>query len=121
MSVHVFKFASGKEMLDVIQSNVDLYSPSLEGYVFLYNDNGGIAHYSIDAKEALELDKLSKEMDGEYWAAFLGVGGHIYDDPSDLDFQPSSGNSNIDFCEQVYNSDWISTEDVAEYYNEQNG
>lgn len=118
MKIQPYKFSSGKEMLDQLQT-MDLYSPSLETYVFLYNEAGGIAYYSIDSHEAIRLAVKSQEADGEYWAAFLGRGGYICDDPSDVDSPPSPGNSNIEYCQGVYSNDWIDTRDVIKYYAEQ--
>jgi len=105
-----FKFASGQEMLDALH-DVDLYSPSQELYVFLYNEAGAICYYYISLEEAKELQAQAKKM-GEYWSALLGTGGHICDDPNDEDNPPNPGCSNIDFCEDNYMHDWIDTEDV---------
>ena len=70
------KFTSEEELLDCIRTGVDLYSPSLELYMFLYNDAGAVCTYSIAHDHALEL--VQKD---EYWGAYLGPGGSIYDDP----------------------------------------
>lgn len=70
------KFTSEEELLDCVRTGVDLYSPSLELYMFLYNDDGAICTYSIAHDHALELSQKD-----EYWGAYLGPGGSIYDDP----------------------------------------
>lgn len=113
-----FEFASGEEMLDTLQRGMDLYSPSQEMYVFLYNEAGGIAHYSIDERVAIHLERLARQHN-EYWAAFLGVGGHIWDDPGDKYNKPNPGCSNIDFCNEWYGVDWINTLDVLKYFGQE--
>lgn len=70
------KFTSEEKLLDCIRTGVDLYSPSLELYMFLYNDAGAVCTYSIAHDHALELVQQD-----EYWEAYLGPGGSIYDDP----------------------------------------
>ena len=40
------KFTSEEELLDCIRTGVDLYSPSLELYMFLYNEAGAVCTYS---------------------------------------------------------------------------
>ena len=95
-------------MLDYLISGNDLYSPDIEAYVFGYNEAGAIACYDISKEQAVELDRKSR-LFGEYWGAFLGPGGYIYDDPSDKFFTPSPGNSNIDFCNEYYSYDWVNT------------
>lgn len=72
------KFNSSKKMREYIQSGRDIYSPSLEIYMFLYNEEGAICQYSIRQDEAKELNEKD-----EYWGAYLGTGGIIYDDPVD--------------------------------------
>lgn len=105
------RFKSGKEMLDVILSGTDLYSPEKETYVFLYNDAGSIAHYSIDKEKADELADKAKKYD-DYWAGFLGVGGSIADDPSYEDFEEGDY-SNLDWCNDMYDGEWIDTNDYG--------
>ena len=72
------KFNISKKMREYIQSGRDIYSPSLEIYMFLYNEEGAICQYSIRQDEAKELNEKD-----EYWGAYLGTGGIIYDDPVD--------------------------------------
>lgn len=99
------KFESPEDMLATIQADVDLYNVNTEEYVFNYNVEGSIAVYSIDKDKALELRKKSEES-GEYWGAFLGIGGAIWDDPEHDDYV--EGNSNLDYCKYAYNQNgWI--------------
>lgn len=69
-------FNSGQKMYDFIESGGDLYSPSIETYVFVYNEEGSICVYTgIDSEYAKELDSGD-----EYWGAYLGWrGSAIYD------------------------------------------
>ena len=118
-----YEFDSPQEMLNTIQSNVDLYCPEEELYVFNYNDDGAICSYRISIFEAKELQRISKvgfvsvmhmnnEISEEYWSAFLGLRGSIYDDPSDDYYDPDYCTSNLDFCKQYYRCEWIDCEDV---------
>lgn len=76
-------FNSPEELEDMILSGNDLYNPVLEQYVFVYNDKDAIAVYSnIEIDYAKELQEKA-EVDDEYWGAYLGAGGVIYDCPSD--------------------------------------
>lgn len=108
-----YRFNSGKEMLTKLWGGVDLYSPSANLYVFAYNDSGSIAYYSVDEEEAKQLQELSKKHNGEYWGAFLGPGGWIIDDPSYEEFHEGD-ETNLDFCNNVYRSDWIDTSDIEQ-------
>ena len=67
--------------------------------------------HGIDADEAASLEEKARE-NNDYWSAFLGVGGHICDDPSDKEFPPAEGCSNLDFCESVFEGEWIDTREV---------
>lgn len=99
-------FHSGQEMLDYLKSGKDLYNPTEELFVFLYNEAGSIAVYHIDRDEALRLSGLSMEHNGEYWGAFLGVGGKIYDDPSH-ELYTEKQQSNLDFCNSAFVGEWF--------------
>lgn len=88
-------FTSPEEMYEALQTT-DLYSREKEQYVFLYNNDGAIAVYPITVEEAEKLASLSAETD-EYWGAFLGIGGDIYDDP-------------WEFCDTEYLGEWVSTD-----------
>ena len=87
---HTFK--SGSEMYGTIMSS-DLYCEEKELYVFLYNDAGAVCSYRITKEEANALRKKASEA-GEYWGAFLGIGGEIYDDP-------------MLFCNANYKGCWV--------------
>lgn len=96
------KFHSPKEMLNFINDGNDIYSPSKGLYIFNYNECGSVCVYFIDEDEANKLSKLSKEH-GEYWAAFLGCGGHIYDEDYTKDRQ-----SNMQLCSSLLQvTDWV--------------
>lgn len=99
-------FTSGQEMLEYLQSGRDLYSPEKELYVFLYNDAGSIAAYSVDRDEAMRLSGLSIAHEGENWSAFLGVGGQIYDDSS-YERYDENRQSNLDYCNTVFAGKWF--------------
>ena len=91
------KFNSAEKILNFIQAGNDLWSPSTNVYAFVYNEEGAICTYNISCEEAVELSQQSKEHNNEYWSAFLGLGGCIYD--------PSK---NLEICEQLYIADdWI--------------
>ena len=113
-------FNNGKEMLDYIQSGKDLYSPSEQLYIFLYNGYGSIAYYYISNEEAEELRQTD-----EYWGASLGPGGKVvdtkdyykdyYSDNLDM-YNECLNNPDIewpeDFCDRYYMlNDW---EDVTQ-------
>lgn len=115
-TVKPLQFSSGQEMLDLIIAGHDLYSAEKQLYVFCYNDVGSVAYYQLDLDEARELAQKPAVLKGEYWGAYLGIGGRICDDPSyelftDGDF------SNLDFCEEHYQgTDWILTTQFLERY-----
>ena len=111
MNAKEITFNSAEEMLDTIQSGTDLWSEELEVYVFVYNDCGSICYYSIDKEQAEELSREAEDAD-EYWGAFLGIGGNIYDDPSDPDLLYPPSVSNIEFCNGCCDAEWIKTGDV---------
>ena len=98
------KFNSGKEMLDYIVDCSDLYSAEKDLYVFGYNNYGSIAVYNIYPNQAMKLRDMSEES-GEYWGAFLGAGGSIYDDPRYENFEEGDY-SNLDWCNDNYEGEW---------------
>lgn len=116
MKAAPFTFNDGDEMLVAINNIDDFYNPDTETYVFAYNDCGSIAVYTgISPEEATKLAKEAEEAD-DYWGAFLGAGGSIYDDPSYPGFNEGQV-SNLDFCEQHFNegkwfaaSDWLNAD-----------
>ena len=73
-------FSTAEDMVNTLQADMDLYNVLTQEYVFLYNTDGAIAVYYISLEEAKELEEKSQSSD-EYWGAFLGAGGTIYDDP----------------------------------------
>lgn len=113
------KFNSGKEMLDYILDGHDLYSSSTATYVFAYNDLGSIAVYGeIFEDEANELHWKANDSD-EYWGAFLGIGGMIYDSveyieeqKGDVELAIEMHQLNIQWCSSSIDiDDWIDTSD----------
>ncbi|MCR5722395.1 MAG: hypothetical protein K6G72_08635 [Lachnospiraceae bacterium] len=104
-------FNNGKAMLDLVLLDEDLYNLETGDYVFHYSEDGSIATYSLDIKEAMEL--AEKALEGqEYWGAYLGPGGWIYDDPSS-DFYDKECPSNLSYCEEVYSTGrWYKTSDL---------
>lgn len=102
------KFDNAKEMLDYINDNHDLYSRKAEKYVFNYNEDGSICTYDITEDEANELVKQAKAIN-EYWGAFLGIGGKIFDDVS-CGYYQDGQMSNLECCEELIRyEDWIDT------------
>ncbi len=104
-----YQFDSSKEMLETLQNGIDLYCKELGSYAFAYNDSGSICFYNGISEELAKELKNKQFESGEYWGAFLGAGGEIYDDPSYEDFNPNL-TSNIQICEAVYGHIW---EDVT--------
>ena len=104
-------FKSGQEMLDFLLSDEDLYNMDTRDYVFHYSEDGSIATYDIGIEEA---KKIAKEAlaGQEYWGAYLGPGGWIYDDPSS-NFYDAECTSNLSYCNEVYNTGrWYKTSDL---------
>ena len=103
------KFETAEQMLEFINDGNDLYSPKAEIYVFGYNEAGSIATYDITEEEAMKLQNRVKSGDEDYWSAFLGVGGEIWDDPSHELFKKGQV-SNLEKCSQLLeHEDWILT------------
>lgn len=101
------KFKNPNEMLETLKNGTDLYNPVTMHYVFGYNEAGSIAVYFVTTDEAEELKKKSDDT-GEYWGAFLGAGGSIYDDESYEGRRNPLELTNIDYCESVYaDENWI--------------
>lgn len=100
-------FADGQALFEYVNDGQDLYSPSAGIYIFGYNDRGAVATYDISHDEAEELIQKANESD-EYWGAFLGIGGTIYD-AFDEDNSPSS-TTNLDKCAELAEiKDWVPT------------
>lgn len=114
------KFDTAQEMLDYITDYNechDLYSEKAGIYVFLYNDAGSIATYDINKIEAKKLAKKVKndKYGEEYWSAFLGPGGKIWDDVSHECYQEGYV-SNLEMCEELIEyDDWILTDNYLDY------
>ena len=103
------KFESAKDMYDRLIDGLDIYSPTKELFIFLYNAEGAIAHYDIDRKEAERLVKDSMET-GESWSGILGRGGYIIDTFNNgKDISPI-----IDYLENLYEEVWVTTDDYKE-------
>jgi len=125
----MLKFNNGTEMYNYLLKGSDLYSKSLGIYVFEYNDAHTLCYYHLNPYGVMEILKRKKET-GEYWGAYLGIGGSILDDPDYNDdyhryhedeavralyLKPS-----LDFCEKLFmTEDWMDTDDVNEAYIEQ--
>lgn len=110
-----FEFKHGREMFDAISKDIDLYNPITKTYVFRYNERDSIAVYGgINEAKAKELLALSKENGGEYWGAFLGVGGYIYDAETENGEYLSDA---LDWCNDSYPGFWIATSEYEEFAN----
>jgi len=117
--IKIHRFTCGADMQNRL-SRVDLYSPSQELYAFKYNWQGAIATYHIPRNEAIKLARKAKEY-GDFWSAFLGPAGLVYNDPRDKKSSPKPGYSNRDFCNNNYKRDWINTKDVLLFYGRRDG
>lgn len=103
------KFNSAKEILKFINDNHDLYSPKAEIYVFRYNEAGSIATYHISPEKATELSNKVRNSNDEYWGAFLGTGGSIWDDTS-CEHYKEGITTNLEHCEELMKyDDWVIT------------
>jgi hypothetical protein len=99
-------FKSGSEMLEALKTN-DLYNTETGEYVFSYNEAGAVCVYVLNKSEAKEIAKKSQE-DDEYWGAYLGPGGSIYD-PEEVGMRSYS---NEDYCrDAAKRGNWIYTSD----------
>lgn len=100
------KFDSAKDMFEYLLNDCDLYNLETGDYVFKYSESGSFAVYDLFIEEAEELEKKATE-GSEYWGAYLGVGGVIYDDPSS-DFYRNIDESNFDYCNKMFNvGTWV--------------
>ena len=102
------RFNNGREMLDLLEKDIDLYSPEAETYVFRYNEAGSIAYYSLDKNEARELAVKAKE-DGEYWGGLLGPGGYIVDS-EEYEYYQEGDETPLDWCNASIDVEWYSTD-----------
>ncbi len=108
------KFETASEMYQFLMYDADLYSPSLETYIFGYNDRGSIAYYSITKEEAKNLAEQVEGTD-ECWSGCLGPGGWIVDPEGDEDPAPI-----LEFLEDYLGADdWYDTRDYANVVEEE--
>lgn len=99
-------FGSAKEMFDYVSGDRDLYNLETCDYVFKYSEIGSFAVYDLSLDEAEELEQKAVE-GNEYWGAYLGVGGYIYNDPSE-EFYSEDVDSNFDYCAKTFDvGTWI--------------
>ena len=99
-------------MLSALHEGTDLYSPSRNTYVFIYNEKGSIAVYTSITQEIAD-DLRSQE---GYWGGNLGPGGNIYDSEEYFEErfpgEPLPFDTAETWCDQVFNyPDW---EDVTQ-------
>ena len=95
------KFNSAEGMYHYLCNNGDLYNPVNETYMFQYNEDGAICCYSISEDHAAELAVKSIE-DGEYWGAYLGTGGYIYE-----------AEKALEICSDFADENWINCREYA--------
>lgn len=99
-------FKNAEMMLFFIQFGMDLYNINTGEYVFSYSDKGAIAVYIISEKSARELSLRAVSTD-EYWGAYLGAGGSIYEDGAE-----------VEWCKEHCNiSGWKFTNDLDKEWN----
>ena len=101
VSGSLIQFESADKMMETLHHYGALYNIDTDDYVFIYNDCGSIAVYDIEPTEAIDLQRQGWEA-GEYWGAFLGVGGWIYDDES-YKGRKEETPTNKDYCADHYN------------------
>lgn len=104
------KFQTAEQMLEYINKGNDLYSRQAEIYISNYNEAGSVCTYNIDQGEAKRLAKLVNDSDVNYWGAFLGVGGQIWDDQTH-DCYDECQMTNLDCCKNLIEiDDWVLTQ-----------
>lgn len=78
-----------KQIRDIVVGELtDLYNVNTGAYVFCYSENGSMAVYYLSSEEAFD---IACKAEDEYWGAFLGAGGNVYDDPMEF-FESDSAN-----------------------------
>lgn len=103
------KFQTAEQMLEYITKGNDLYSRQAEIYIFNYNEAGSVCAYNIDQEEAKQLAELVNNSDENYWGAFIGVGGQIWDDPTHACYEDGQM-TNLDCCKSLIEiDDWVLT------------
>lgn len=103
---NTIKFESWQEMLAYLHTGRDIYNPMTELYCFEYNEAGAVCSYCVDIFEAFRLLEQAV-MKHDFWSAFLGPNGDIWDAPDDEMSPPNPGCSNIEFCCDRYEGEWI--------------
>lgn len=106
------RFNSGQEMLETIQKGVDLYSPQLEKYVFVYNIEGSICYYNLTIDDVVDWSEIILDPD-ENLESHLPWSGHIIDDPSHELYDPMYHQSNLEWCNEVYKYPWLDIREFA--------
>ena len=107
------KLKTWEEMYDCLANGRDLYNVRLKKYVFIYNDDGALCVYNIDANEARKIATAAL-MDDESWSAYLGAGGAIMDDDSwnRNSYKDKYLARSYDFCKAHFEDEgWCDTKD----------
>lgn len=105
------RFKSPQEMYDFVADGDDIYSPSAEMYIFLYNDTGSLCAYRMSLEEAKSLQSRCVNED-DCWSDFLGPGGLIYD-TLDYEEKPVYDKAIEDLCAPLYKEQWVICSEVA--------
>lgn len=97
------KFANAEAMHECITIDcIDLYNVNTGQYAFCYNEDMAICEYKLSIIQALELAIKATQND-EYWAAYLGVGGLIFD-------------NSLDWCAENFKNDgWLPCDKLIAY------
>lgn len=93
-------FASADKMLAAINADKDFYNINTGDYVFNYNECGSIAVYILSLEKAAEIQEKAKA-DKQYWGAYLGPGGRIYDDLSRVE-DCNLTTDNLEWCKEKF-------------------
>lgn len=93
-------FKSPDDMLNLIKSGKDFYNINTGDYVFNYNECGSIAAYTLSLEKAAEIQEKAKA-DKQYWGAYLGPGGRIYDDLSRVE-DCNLTTDNLEWCKEKF-------------------
>lgn len=125
------KFNNWQEMYNYLTTGKDLYNTETGDYVFEYNDAHALCVYNLDKDEAKMLAEKSAENDGEYWGAFLGIGGNVLDawEYNDTEHRYSEDEKmralylqpSYDYCKEVFaKAGWEDTEVYGKAIAEKN-
>ena len=122
-------FSTVEDLYEALREH-DLYNLDNETYMFLYNDAGAYAYYSLEPETMVELahEAYIEESpeDSEYLGAYLGPGGYIvdvegYDDDSweDMEYdeyiKPVLNSLSGDLGDRFIYAD---AESILEYFGE---